>query len=86
VLFPLLSCVAIWIYTLVFGFASLWFSHYCLDALAQMRAEQAVVDAAKVAQAEAYKTTNTFGNHDTPVISTNPTTSTSTLPNVERLN
>jgi hypothetical protein len=40
VLFPLLSCVAIWIYTLVFGFASLWFSHYCLAALAELRKEQ----------------------------------------------
>jgi hypothetical protein len=90
--FVILIPVAIWIYTLVFGFASLWFSHYCLDALAQMReeqrAEQAVIDAAKTAQAEAYKTPNTFANQDAPAISGNPiaSTSTSTLPNVERLN
>jgi hypothetical protein len=67
-----------------------------LDALAQMReeqrAEQAVIDAAKTAQAEAYKTSNTFGNQDAPAISGNPiasasaSASTSTLPNVERLN
>jgi hypothetical protein len=30
--------VAIWIYTLVFVFSSLWFAHYCLAALAQLRA------------------------------------------------
>lgn len=34
----LLVPVAIWIYTLVFAFASLWFAHYCLAALAQLRA------------------------------------------------
>jgi hypothetical protein len=84
--FVILVPVAIWIYTLVFGFASLWFSHYCLDALAQMRAEQAVIDAAKTAQSEAYKTSNTFGNQDVPTISTSSAAPTSTLPNVERLN
>ena len=35
--FPVLVPVAIWIYTLVFAFSSLWFAHYCLAALAQMR-------------------------------------------------
>ncbi len=35
--FPILIPAAIWIYTLVFVFASLWFSHYCLAALEQMR-------------------------------------------------
>lgn len=34
---PLLVPVAIWIYTLVFAFASLWFSHYALAALAVLR-------------------------------------------------
>jgi len=34
---PLLVPAAIWIYTLVFAFASLWFSHYALAALAVMR-------------------------------------------------
>ena len=33
--FPVLIPVAIWIYTLVFAFASLWFTHYCLAALEQ---------------------------------------------------
>lgn len=42
VAFPFLIPLAIWIYTLVFGFASLWFSHYCLDALDQLRKERSV--------------------------------------------
>ncbi len=35
---PLLIPLAIWIYTLVFAFASLWFTHYALAALEQLRA------------------------------------------------
>ncbi len=42
VAFVVLAPVAIWIYTLVFAFASLWFAHYCLAALDAMRAEEAV--------------------------------------------
>ena len=34
---PILVPVAIWIYTLVFAFASLWFCHYTLAALDQLR-------------------------------------------------
>lgn len=34
---PLLVPVAIWIYTLVFAFSSLWFAHFCLSALNQLR-------------------------------------------------
>lgn len=41
---PLLVPVAIWIYTLVFAFASLWFAHYALSVLQRLRA-RAVVDA-----------------------------------------
>lgn len=47
--FPVLIPVAIWIYTLVFAFSSLWFAHFCLAALQQLRASpeaQAVADAA----------------------------------------
>ena len=36
--FALLIPVAIWIYTLVFAFSSLWFTHYCLAALQAQRA------------------------------------------------
>lgn len=39
---PLLVPVAIWIYTLVFAFASLWFAHFTLAALQRMRAVGAV--------------------------------------------
>ena len=39
VFFVFLVPVAIWIYTLVFAFASLWFAHYCLSALQALRAE-----------------------------------------------
>jgi hypothetical protein len=39
---PVLVPAAIWIYTLVFAFASLWFAHYALAALAAMRGEPEV--------------------------------------------
>lgn len=38
---PVLVPVAIWIYTLVFAFAALWFAHYTLAALQAMRAAEA---------------------------------------------
>ena len=37
---PILVPVAIWIYTLVFAFSSLWFAHYTLAALQQLREEK----------------------------------------------
>ena len=37
VMAPVLVPVAIWIYTLIFAFASLWFAHFCLAALARLR-------------------------------------------------
>jgi len=39
--FVILVPLAIWIYTLVFAFSSLWFAHYCLSALEKLRAETA---------------------------------------------
>ncbi|RYF34248.1 MAG: EI24 domain-containing protein [Comamonadaceae bacterium] len=39
--FFVLVPLAIWIYTLVFAFSALWFAHYCLDALNQLRAQRA---------------------------------------------
>lgn len=45
---PLLVPLAIWIYALVFAFASLWFSHYLLAALERLRRE---AEAARVAEA-----------------------------------
>jgi hypothetical protein len=37
---PILVPLAIWIYTLVFAFSSLWFSHYTLTALEQIRKQK----------------------------------------------
>ena len=42
-LFWLLVPLAIWIYALVFVLSSLWFAHFCLSALQQMRQEAAEV-------------------------------------------
>ena len=39
---PLLIAVSVWLYTLVFAFSALWFSHYALAALARLRHEAAV--------------------------------------------
>jgi hypothetical protein len=41
--FLVLVPLAIWIYTLVFAFSSLWFAHYCLNALTRLRAERAAL-------------------------------------------
>lgn len=38
--FLVLIPAAIWIYALVFAFSSLWFSHFCLQTLQQLRQEQ----------------------------------------------
>jgi hypothetical protein len=37
VLAPLLIPLSIWLYTLVFAFSALWFVHYCLAQLEQLR-------------------------------------------------
>ncbi len=37
VLFPIVSFVALWIYSLIFVFAALWFTHYLLEALKELR-------------------------------------------------
>ena len=39
--FFVLVPLAIWIYTLVFAFSSLWFAHFCLMALQQLRQQSA---------------------------------------------
>ncbi len=44
---PVLVAVAIWVYTLVFAFSSLWFTHYCLAALEQQRAAASAPDVFK---------------------------------------
>jgi len=50
--FVILVPVAIWIYTLVFAFSSLWFAHYSLAALERLRAEEAAAAVAVTPAAE----------------------------------
>ena len=45
VLAPVLVVLSVWLYTLVFAFAALWFAHFALAALQRLR-EQAAVEAA----------------------------------------
>ena len=40
VLFPFISFVALWIYSLIFIFSALWFSHFLLHALKQLRQKE----------------------------------------------
>jgi len=39
IFFPMLAAAAIWLYLLIFVFSGLWFQHYCLEALARLRAQ-----------------------------------------------
>lgn len=50
---PILVPVAIWIYTLVFAFSSLWFAHYTLAALEQLRKKNNALAPDPLAQAAA---------------------------------
>ncbi|MFS2033778.1 EI24 domain-containing protein [Polaromonas sp. CT11-55] len=49
---PILVPVAIWIYTLVFAFSSLWFAHYTLAALEQLRKRNNALAPDPLVQAE----------------------------------
>jgi Flp pilus assembly protein TadB len=40
VLFPIVSFVALWVYSLIFVFAALWFAHYLLEALKELRRKE----------------------------------------------
>lgn len=53
---PLLVPIAIWIYTLVFAFSSLWFTHYTLAALEQLRKKNNALAPDPLAQATAAST------------------------------
>ena len=48
---PVLVPIAIWIYTLVFAFAALWFAHYALAALQSHRTAQAAAASTALAPA-----------------------------------
>ncbi|CAG9164113.1 EI24 domain-containing protein [Cupriavidus pampae] len=39
-LFPVVLVGTLWLYVLIFIFSALWFGHFCLRALAQLRAER----------------------------------------------
>ena len=43
---PVLVPLAVWIYTLVFAFSALWFSHYALAALQALRLERSAAELA----------------------------------------
>jgi hypothetical protein len=60
---PVLLPLAIWIYTLVFAFSALWFSHFALNALAELRAERAVTVAAPPSP---FSPTGSFGGLPLP--------------------
>jgi hypothetical protein len=51
VMAPILVPVAIWAYTLVFAFSSLWFGHFCLAALDDLRRESPALAPDPLAQA-----------------------------------
>ena len=53
VAFVVLVPLAVWLYTLVFAFAALWFAHYCLAALQTLRNEAAATTAEPPAPAPA---------------------------------
>ena len=65
--FVILVPVAIWIYTLVFAFCALWFAHYALAALEQLRAQQsaAAAPAAPATPSAALVASNAL-SHDPP--------------------
>jgi hypothetical protein len=46
--FVILVPLAIWLYMLIFAFSSLWFTHYCLAALKELREEKAIASASVV--------------------------------------
>ena len=39
ILFPVFSFMALWIYSLIFIFSALWFAHFLLEGLKEMRNE-----------------------------------------------
>jgi hypothetical protein len=44
VFFPFLAAASIWLYVLIFIFTGLWFAYYCMDALAQLRAQPVIIE------------------------------------------
>ncbi|MDB5745106.1 MAG: putative transrane protein [Polaromonas sp.] len=67
---PVLVPVAIWIYTLVFAFSSLWFAHYCLAALEQVRKQNTALAQA----ASAHNAIDSIANSPMPATLPAPVT------------
>jgi len=68
VLFPFVSFVALWIYSVIFIFAALWFSHYLLNALKQLREVQNAREEAKTIDVATNTITNQAGPTHSGVI------------------
>lgn len=66
VLWPLLVVVTVWIYTLVFAFAALWFTHYALAALERLRRLESVLPPTSGGDA---KPLQELPRHDLPLAS-----------------
>ncbi len=58
IFFPVFAAFSIWLYVLVFVFTALWFAHYCLAALAQMRAGPDAGGAVRTVQTVQFKDIN----------------------------
>ncbi|WP_288042648.1 EI24 domain-containing protein [Simplicispira sp.] len=67
--FFILIPLAIWIYTLVFAFSSLWFAHFCLSALALLRAE---TDTRVVIDPSERMPDSVLTDHNTPSVTNLP--------------
>ncbi len=68
---PFVALLSVWLYTLVFAFAALWFAHYSLGLLEALRIQGAVNALRRpVAAASSHGTTPTTGNtslNSTPI-------------------
>ena len=50
---PFVMVGVIWLYTLIFTFSALWFTHYCLSVLAELRGAEVAMRAVQPAVAPA---------------------------------
>jgi hypothetical protein len=67
ILAPVLIVAAVWVYTLVFAFSTLWFTHYLLAALDQLR-NAAKADGARLEPALAPGLTAPLSAPETPLL------------------
>jgi hypothetical protein len=50
---PFVMVGVIWLYTLIFTFSALWFTHYCLSVLGELRAAESAMLATRRAASTA---------------------------------